>query len=358
MIHYLCRRLLFQTPHAYRKLASRVASAAIAAIGTAAAGESSRRPPATALIWAMLLLVGPTMALAAKEQAEPAAALPQVIANLVAPDPDGRLDAATALRADPIAARAALLDALQREDPVPERWRLVFRLSEFGQSEDIPLLLALRGASADAWERRVIEGVLQALYDPARQGDDLVPVVEDFSFIQTRPPTEIPDPDSGAWILSAWSFRVYHRNGVPLRVIRKIGSLRGVSHSSKERLEEAIAKRLNGKERQLHQESLLAAAEEVPALVGLQGLARVRLFNPLERPLLLTVSLDAWFGTFQEPPEVAWVYLEPGASGTVDLPAALRGSLRRPHIRLDLRLSEVNGALISNFHKLYLPIRP
>ena len=351
-------RFSLRTVYPRQCAARRVPPAAITAIRSATPGGGSRRPPATALIWAMLLLAGPTMAPAAKEQAEPAAALPQAIAGLVAPDPDGRLDAVTALRADPVAARAALLDALQREDPVPERWRLVFRLSEFGQSEDIPLLLALRGASADAWERRVIEGVLQALYDPARQGDDLAPVVRDFSFIQTHPPTEIPDPDSGGWMLSAWSFRIYHRNGVPPRVIHKIGSLRGVSHSSKERLEEAIAKRLKGKERQLHQESLLAAAEEVPALVGLQGLARVRLFNPLERPLLLTVSLDAWFGTFQEPPDVAWVYLEPGASGTVDLPAAPRGSLHRPHIRLDLRLSEVNGALISSFHKLYLPIRP
>jgi hypothetical protein len=134
--------------------------------------------------------------------------------------------------------------------------------------------------------------------------------------------------------------------------------LRGRTFGSREQLAEAMQQRIGPQNLRALQPRLLASAETVPAQVRVEGLARVRLFNPLPRPLLLRVRLDVWFGQFPEPPPAVWVYLAPSQSQSLDLPAGLLGSLERSSVRLDLRLSEVNGPFLPGYHKLYVPLQP
>jgi hypothetical protein len=314
------------------------------------------------LLGALLLgaALAPGTVRAAREA--PAAPLepppPEVLALLNA-EPDRQWPALAVLRRDPAAARAGLLRALQREEPLPGRWRLIYRLVEFGSAEDVPLLLQIREQAQNPWERRIAEGAMRALYDPVPAGTQgLEAVVQDFAFIQTRSPARMDDPDHGKWRLSRWSLADYHRDDLPLAVIRNVSPIRGKAFDTRDQLADALQKRVGPRDWKALGERLLASAETVPTRVQLEGLARVRLQNPLQRPLLLSISLDAWFGQLREAPGSAWVYLEPGAASSVDLPVAPQGSLERPQIRLDLRTEEVDGTFLPGFHKLYLPVQP
>jgi len=306
-----------------------------------------------------VLLLRPEAGLAAKEAtAAPAGPpTPEVMALLNA-DPAVQWGALVALRKNPPAARAALLQALQREEPLPNRWRLINRLIEFGTAEDVPVLLQLRAGAVNDWERRIAEGAARALYDPVGTAPGLEGIVQDFSYIQTHPPTPVDDPTRGKWMLTRWSLGDYNRDDLPLEVIKQLRTLRGKPFDTRPLLAETLQKRLNPRDWKALQNRLLASAEAIPAREQLEGLARVRLLNPLQRPLLLRLWLDAWFGRFRDPPNDAWVYLEPNSSTTVDLPVAPQGYPERAQIRLDLRLEEVDSAILPSIHKLYLPLQP
>jgi hypothetical protein len=310
------------------------------------------------LLVAVLVGWQPGAGQAAKEAVPPPEAPPPQIQALLNSDVAQQWSALATLRQDPAAARAALVLALQREEPLPGRWRLMSRLVEFGTREDVPLLLQLRAGAQNEWERRIAEGVARALYSPVGPMPGLEAVVQDFSFIQTQRPAPLDDPASGKWMLTRWTLNDYQRDDLPLAVIKQLRPLRGKPFDTRNELADALSRRVGPKDWKALRDRLLASAESVPARVQLEGLARVRLQNPLQRGLLLRISLDAWFGRFREPPEEVWVYLEPGGSRTVDLPVVAQGSLERPQMRLDLRLREADGSIIPGFHKLYLLLQP
>jgi hypothetical protein len=314
------------------------------------------------LLAGALLALRPAPGVAAREAPAPAAApkgppSPEILA-LAGGDAERETAALALLRGDPAAARAALLAALQRDPPLPGRWRLIYRLEEFGKEEDVPLLLQLRENAQNPWERRIAEGAARALYEPVLDATGLESVVQDFSFIQTHRPTPLDEPSQGKWMLTRWSLGDYHRDDVPLAVIKELRGLRGKPFDTRQALADALQKRLTARDWKALRDRLLASAETVPARTQLEGLARVRLLNPLQRPLLLRLSLDAWFGGFREPPGEAWVYLEAGAAQTVDIPVAPQGLTERQQMRLDLRMKQVDGPFIPDFHKLYLALQP
>lgn len=282
--------------------------------------------------------------------------IPEHILRLMAGDPLARLEAMQVLRTNPARSREELLDTIQRVPPSPGRWHAIMSLVEFGKMEDIAQLLVLHGKSADPWERRIIEGVAAGLYAPGSGKGDLSTIVQDFSFVQTRAPREIPRANQGKWVLSRWSFHVYHRSSLPLRVIKKVLPLRGVAFGERVELEKALKKRIRRKDWKAHGPLLLAPVEQIESQAVVTGLARVRISNPLDRPVLVRVGLDAWFGGFLKPPEKALVYVEPGGESTVDVPVQPLGIPDGPSIRLDLRLMEVNRGFIPSFSKLYLPL--
>lgn len=320
-------------------------------------------PPRIASLLALgallVLLLAPEPGLAAKEGAaapDPPPA-PEILALLNA-DAAVQAGALDVLRRNPPAARAALVQALRREQPLQGRWRLIFRLMEFGAAEDVPLLLQLRAGAQNEWERRIAEGAARSLYNPVANATGLDSLVQDFSFIQTQPPAPVDDPARGKWMLTRWSLADYARYDVPLEAIKQVRTLRGKPFDTRAQLSEAIQKRLAPRDWKALQTRLQASLETIPARVQLEGLARVRLLNPLQRPLLLRISLDAWFGRYRDPPGDAWVYLEPNATVTVDLPVAPQGYAERPQVRLDLRLEEIDGGYLPGIHKLYLPLQP
>lgn len=282
--------------------------------------------------------------------------IPEHILQIMDEDPLVRLVAMKVLRRDPVRSREELLDAIQRDPPPPRRWRSIMTLVEFGKMEDIALLLKLHGKSADPWERRMIEGVSAGLYTPGSTKRDLSSIVQDFSFVQTRAPREIPRADKGKWVLSRWSFQVYHRSSLPLRVIKKVLPLRGVAFAERAELEKALKNKFRHKDWKAYGPLLRAPVEQIASQAVVTGLVRVRIFNPLDRPLLVRVGLDAWFGGFLNAPEKALVYVEPGGESTVDVPVQPLGIPWGPPIRLDLRLLEVNRGHIPSFNKLYLPL--
>ncbi|HKI96949.1 MAG TPA: hypothetical protein VKB51_00610 [bacterium] len=309
------------------------------------------------LVSTLLMLLQAAPGMAAKEAPAPDATPAEIVA-LASGDTQQQWLALATLRKDPAAARQALLQALQRPEPLPGRWRLIYRLEEFGTEEDVPLLLKLREEAQNPRERRVAEGAARALYDPIGDAAAIGTAVLDFSFIQTGRPTPLDDPDQGKWMLTRWSMGEYEREEIPLAVIKQLRPLRGKAFDSRRALSDALQKRLAAKDWKALRDRLLASVDTIPKRVQLKGLARVRMQNPLQRPLLLRLSLDVWFGSFRTPPEPAWVYLDPGTSQTVDIPVDLQGDAERTQMRLDLRLDEIDNGYIPDFHKLYLPLQP
>lgn len=318
-----------------------------------AGGRRRRWAALVPLALLALLLVRPLAPALAAGEKDPDPPPADVLA-LLDPDVDRQAAALARLRQNPEAARQGLLQALQGDDGPPERWRLIYRMVEFGHAEDVPLLLERRDKAANEWERRVAEGAVRALYDPVGAVVGLEGVVQDFSFIQTRRPER--EGSGEKWRLSSWSLADYHRDDVPLVLIQRLQDLRNKSYRDKDDLAGAMEKRVGPRAWKEHRERLMASVETILPSVTLRGLARVRLSNPLDRPLLLTVSLGVWYGRFDTPPPTTWVYLEPRANRTVDLPVAPQGSAERGQLRMDLRLGEVDGPLIPGFHKLYLPL--
>jgi hypothetical protein len=283
--------------------------------------------------------------------------MPPELAPLLGDDLAAQSETLARLREDPTQARAWLVQALQSSPPPPMRWRLVHRLGEFGEMEDLPLLLTLLQGEGEPMEKRVIRGTLSALYGNPPPTADFSALVQDFSFVQTRAPVRQLQSDQGRYMISAWSIQTLHQEAAPLSLVKKVLPLRGKPFPSRELLEEALKKQLREQEWNQNRDVLLRTVERVPERVKLEGLARVKVFNPLDRPLLIRVALDLWHGRFEQPPVPAWLYLEPGTSAGVDVPVTLQAPLDRAQPRMDLRLSEVNGAMIPSLHKLYLPLQ-
>jgi hypothetical protein len=139
-------------------------------------------------------------------------------------------------------------------------------------------------------------------------------------------------------------------------VIKKVLPLRGVAFGERAELEKSLKKRFRRKDWKAYGPLLRAPMERIESQAVVTGLVRVRISNPLERPVLVRVGLDAWFGGFLTAPEKALVYVEPGGESTVDVPVQPLGIPWGPPIRLDLRLMEVNRGHIPSFNKLYLPL--
>lgn len=316
---------------------------------------------AVALALLALLLCGPAPWARAQQEKEeePPPPLPELMVALMHDAVEEQAAAMTLLRREPEVARSMLTEALQRESLPPGWWRLVVRLAEFGAAEDIPILLAVwRREGLEPAEREVITATLRTLYDPPGAGPSLEGMVTDFSFIQTEAPEPVSVRHAGRWMLSDRSFAELHRSEVPIRLIRRLRYLRNVPYREREELEEALLKQLGKRIMAEHGPTLLAAATRVAERNRVAGLARVRLYNPLERPLLLRISLNAWFAQFSGDPVSELIYLEAGLEGAQDLPITLEGDGGRPEVRLDLRLSHFNGAPIQVFQKLYLTLQP
>ena len=272
--------------------------------------------------------------------------LPQEILNVMSEDADRQMSAMDTLRKNPKTARRNLISALRKKKLPAGWWRGVHRLNEFGMVYDIPFLLALRRKTKNPWERYIIEGTIDALYGLLEPPLKVGRMVRSFSYYNTRKPVVIQDAKKGTWMLTQWSFEMLHRNGFPAGLMRKLEDFKGVPHKSSLELERALAKKLGRSVWLRNRDMLTLASERIPVRVALRGKAQVILRNPLQRPLLVTASLEIWFGKFRRVSSPILVYLGSKQSRTLTFPVSAEGNSYRNHVRLHVRLTHVNGRKI------------
>ena len=315
----------------------------------------------TALLLVPLLVASPAWAQSekktAKDEEEAAKNLPDPaveLAGLLGEDSSEWFQTLQALRERPDESRDLMMLAVEQDIQAPNRWRIFHHIIEFGRSEDIPLLLERMETAATPLEKMALEGSARALYPAAYQGDDLSLVVEGFSFAQTKSPEPLESQHTGKLLMSRSVFENYHREGLPIVVIKKLLPLRGRAYRNESILEQAMRRALRKKEWETHRVVLLAPVEPVQEFVAQEGLLRFQMRNPLARPLMLKVTFNAWGARFDPAIESRLVYLAPDASKQVDLPVRVIKSRETTSARLGMRMWEVNGQFVPIFQKLYI----
>jgi hypothetical protein len=276
---------------------------------------------------------------------------------LLGRDVNSRLDVLGQMRADPELAREALLLAVTSAEPVPGRWRLMWQLGEFGRVEDIPVLLARVTPESDPLEQRFALAAARALYPAFDQPADLSPTVADFLFIQTRPPQAYEPGREGTYTLTSRVFDEYHRAGLPIDILVTLKPLRDRSYNDRTSLAQSMQRVLSGSEWRLWQDTLLAAPEPAPPRAVLEGLLRVRLQNPGDRPLLVRVGYGLWRGRFDSEPPTALIYAPPGGEGRLEQPVRIVAPIQERGVRIDLRLRELYQQPQPLYRKLIVPVQ-
>lgn len=264
------------------------------------------------------------------------------------------------MRRYPELARDSLLLALSLSESHSRRWRLIHHLGEFGAVGDIPALLTLLDDEPSERERTLVLGSSRALYpvfapgaDPA---PDLASAVIEFIFIQTGTPQPYDTRREGTVTLDGDVFRAYYRTGLPAGVISRLQALRGKRFSGRDALAKAMEGRLKGRTWRKWGDALLQQAEPTPRRVMIEGILRAEVQNSAERPLLVAVDFDVWFGRFEPPPGQRLLYVLPGEIARLDQPVRIVSSVDGPPVRVDLGMREVHHAPAILFRKLYIPI--
>ena len=277
-----------------------------------------------------------------------------ILDELVSEDTGLWLDAVARHREEPDRLREILRVAVTEQPPPPHRWRLFHLFIEFGRTEDIPFLLEQLPTAQTPFERKVILGAVRGLYPPGANVAELSLSVTEFAFVRTTPPAPLDGDAAGKLQLSASVFERYHREELPAAVIAKLTSLKGRLFETRKTLANTLRKRLTRRQWRRHREALLAPVSPLPLQVGQEGVLRFALRNPSQRPLLVLVEFDAWYGRFDPLLQPQYLYVEPLGEAGLDLPVRAVSVRGRPPLRVDVRMREVNGAFVPLFQLLRL----
>ena len=279
--------------------------------------------------------------------AQAPAELPPVwgaVEALLDADDDDWLVALKELRRDPARARTDMLRMLDPEATAhPRRWHLIHHLLEFGREQDIPHLLALLDEETPAQERRVIAGTVRGLYGPLRETPPPPVLINNLTFLQSRPSVPYEPELAGRFVLRPRVFAAYHERGLSPRLIAKMERFRGRRYDTLRDVADAVRPSFGRREWNEHWRDLLAPVSAMPARVLLEGVLRLDIFNPNQRPLLLEAEFDAWYGSFEGQPDTQFLYILPGQSASRDFRVSLIGRAAQPPVRVDLRLRESGG---------------
>jgi hypothetical protein len=321
--------------------------------GVAARSVRHARSAGAAVLAALLVLA--TMAFA-QSPTPPRTKVPKEVQALLSTDLDTWMQGLAELRRNP-QARELLLQGLDVQ-PAPERrWRLIHHLAEFGQAEDVAVLVPLLDGAPEGLERRVLLGTLHALYPAPDATTDLSSIVRDFVYLQTAPPVPYQPEQERKYVVTDLALQTYWLDRVPPRVIERVLPLKGRGFDSQRTLSENLQSRLTPRLWQDHGERLLAPLSAIPPRLSGEGVLRYRVENTQTRPLLLSLDTAAWFGRLEEAPARRFVYLKPGESVQVDLPVRVVAPKEPGRVRIDLRAREVNGPRIPLVNKLYVPLQ-
>lgn len=311
------------------------AAAAPPARGCGAPGVKIARPwAALALLLALAAAAGPAAAALpeggavdlARSAWEPA---------LLGKSWPARFQALDEMRVQPELARQALLLAVSDPAPVDGRWRLIRHLAEFGQTEDIPVLLDLAAQTQDPMERRFAIGSARALYPRYEPPADLTRAVADFIFLQTRPAQPYDEAHAGAWTLTPRAEEEYLRTEMPIATVVALRALRGKAYRDEESLAAAMQKKLSPIDWKNWQETLLASLAPLPPRVQMEGILRVRVSNPLERPLLVQIGFGVWRARFDSDPGQGLLFVKPGEEVRYEVPVRLIAPVQLYPARID-----------------------
>jgi len=343
------------------RLGPRAASSLLSVLGSA-----SR---VAAVLFVLLLAVGTAHAQQAAADGPAEADVPllsdplsesELVAALTEAPPPVRLEARERLRDDAESARELLRAAVTADPPPPDRWRLLHLFTEFGTAEDIPLLLEIHHQSESPREREVALGAARALYTPGGTPPDLSFAVQEFFFLRTEPPRSYEVEGAGGYRLSARSFSHLHVSDVPVTAIRALMPLRDKAFADRDALADAVRDALPGDGRRRLREVVMATAERIAPKRLVSGELRVRVTNPLQRPLLMVLSFDVWYGDAPEPPGARYAYLQPGESRRVTVPVRLVAPVPEgdaaPRVRVDLRVREMAHPPMPLSQKLYVSL--
>lgn len=276
------------------------------------------------------------------------------LADLLVSDTSDWMDALNALRENPEKSREVMMLAVQQDLQSPNRWRIFHHIIEFGQAEDIPLLLERVGTAATPLERIALEGSARALYPAAYKAEDLSRVVEVFSFSQAGSAKTLDGRNTGRLVMSRNVFANYHREGLPIGVIKRLLPLLGRSYASRDSVKRVIRRELRKKTWKKYKEKLLEPVQPVPVWQSQEGLLRFSLRNPLSRPLMLKVAFNAWGSRLEPELEPRYVYLAPEEGKQVDIPVRVVKNRDTPTARIGMRMWEVHGPFVPIFQKLYI----
>ncbi len=318
-----------------------------------------RRGAAALIALVLLAATAPLLALSAYGQAPTAPVrtrVPKEVLPLLSTDLDTWMQGVAELRRNP-QARDLLLQGLEVQPPPERRWRLIHHLAEFGQAEDVAVLVPLLDALPEGPERRVVLGTLQALYPTPDPKVDLTGTVRDFVYLQTAPPTPFQPELDRKYILTDLALQSYWLDRVHPRIVERVIPLKGRSFDNQRSLAEAMQSRLTPRLWQDAGERLLAPLTAQPARLTEEGVLRYRVENSQTRPLLLALDTVAWFGRLQDVPPRRFLYLKPGESMQVDVPIRVVGAKEPGRVRIDLRAREVNGPPIPLVNKLVIPMQ-
>lgn len=264
------------------------------------------------------------------------------------------------MRSDMPGSRRKLILAIQSKMESKSMWRVYHHMAEFGEQGDIPILLErlerlerTEGVEGD-FEKRVLRGAVRALYQGAGGKTELSRVLEEFSFVRTKPPSDLKDGKVGRLWLSSSIFDYYHRSGIPMEVLNLILPLKGRSYATDEGLADALERSLGKKRWETYGPRLLEPMQPRPRRTVQEGMLRIRISNHLQHPLLLQVEFDPWGGEFDPSPEPDLLFLESGQSLGLDRPVRLIAVKNGLPVRVDLRIREVGGPPVPIFQKLYI----
>lgn len=318
--------------------------------GACAASRASRFLRRWGVLGAVLLAAlsgGPWAAAQTPPSPTAEAELPPIwgaVEALLDADDDDWLAALNELRTDPARARTDLLRLLDPEaEAHPRRWHLIHHLLEFGREQDIPRLLALLNEETTPQERRVIVGTVRGLYGPLRELPPPPVLINNLTFLQSRLPAPFESGLAGKFVLRPQVFTAYHERGLSPPLIAKMERFKGRRYDTLRDVADAVRPSFGRREWNENWRELLAPVSVMPARVVLEGVLRLDVYNPNERPLLLEAEFDAWHGQFEAQPATQFLYILPGQSASRDFRVRLIGQAERPPVRVDLRLRESGG---------------
>jgi len=264
-------------------------------------------------------------------------------------NPKERLEAMRQMRADREMARKALVYALAQRGGRGHSW-LGVALREFGTMGDVSPLLGEYFKAEDEESRARFLGAVRKLYVPPAKinGNYLVAAVS----VRKTGAAEAYQPNvANTFLLSDASFVVLHQEDIPYGTLRKILFLRGVTHDSRNDLNARLVKSLSPGEWAAYRDILQLQIENPPARKSQSVMVTATLKNPLDRPLLLLVAYEAWWGRFDGDPRNRVVYL--GAKESRPVERELRLVANRPGhpVRVDVRAMEFSsGETLSAGH--------